>query len=65
MDSNRKPRPSQVWETRVEGQQEGVRPRIEREGHMRKLRREKGKTLQGGDYRNFANAPYCMARSSE
>ena len=25
----------------------------------------KGKTLQGGDYRNFANAPCDMARSSE
>jgi len=32
---------------------------------MRKLTTEKGKTLHGGDYRSFANAPYDMAGSSE
>jgi len=62
MDSRGKP--SQLWETRVEGPQEGVRPRIDWERHMRKLTKEKGKTLQGGDFRNFVYAPYDMARSS-
>ena len=43
MDSNRKPR--QVWETRVEGMEGRVTPRIEWEDHVWKLMRKKVKSL--------------------
>jgi hypothetical protein len=44
MDGNRKP--GQVRETRVEGSRRRGRPRIEWEGHVRKLARRKGKSLR-------------------
>jgi ribosomal protein L21E len=44
MDSNRNA--GKVWETRVEGSRGRGMPRIEWEGHVRKLAGRKGKSLQ-------------------